>query len=171
MSKYLKHHLKLGNRLFQTCEFSQKLGASILTIWVYRTAGGCSRLRENKIKHPIHRLLRQNHNIIIFRTKIEMKKESVFKCCKILELGWIVLSGDVVFAKIVLVDDLFTAWALTENIFPAIRYTKAWIWIYFQIVCLFFTTMLYKLLKKDKGLYPRKCFINILKLYYTAEQI
>ena len=54
-----------------------------------------------------------------------MKKESVFKCCKILELGWIVLSGDVVFAKIVLVDDLFTAWALTENIFPAIRYTKA----------------------------------------------
>ena len=31
-----------------------------------------------------------------------------------------VLSGDVVFSKIVLVDNLFTAWALTENIFPAI---------------------------------------------------
>ena len=31
-----------------------------------------------------------------------------------------VLSGDVSFAKIVLVDNLFTAWALTENTFPAI---------------------------------------------------
>ena len=30
MSKYLKHHLKLGNRLLQTCEFSQKLGVSLL---------------------------------------------------------------------------------------------------------------------------------------------
>ena len=49
-----------------------------------------------------------------------MKKESVLKCCKMLELGGIVLSGDVVFAKIVLVDNLLTAWALTENIFPAI---------------------------------------------------
>ena len=49
-----------------------------------------------------------------------MKKESVLKCCKMLELGGIVLSGDVVFAKFILVDDLFKAWALTENIFPAI---------------------------------------------------
>ena len=47
----------------------------VLTIWVYRTAGGCSWLRETKIKHPVHRLLRQNNNIIIFRTKIKMKKE------------------------------------------------------------------------------------------------
>ena len=30
MSKYLKHHLKLGIRLLQTCEFSQKLGVSLL---------------------------------------------------------------------------------------------------------------------------------------------
>ena len=30
MSKYLKHHLKLGNRLLQTCEFSQILGVSLL---------------------------------------------------------------------------------------------------------------------------------------------
>ena len=31
--------------------------------------------------------------------------------------------------------------------------------------------MLYKLLKReDQGLYLRKCFINILKLYYTAGQ-
>ena len=50
-----------------------------------------------------------------------MKKESVLKCCKMLELGeGIVLSGDVVFGEIVLVDNLFTAWAPTENIFPAI---------------------------------------------------
>ena len=35
-------------------------------------------------------------------------------------MGGIVLSRDVVFAKIVLVDNLFTTWALTENIFPAI---------------------------------------------------
>ena len=30
MSKYLKHQLKLGNRLLQTCEFSRKLGVSLL---------------------------------------------------------------------------------------------------------------------------------------------
>ena len=42
--------------------------------------------------------------------------------------------------------------------------------IYFQIFCLFFTTI-YKLLEReDQGLSPRKCFINILKLYYTAVQ-
>ena len=39
---------------------------------------------------------------------------------KMLELGGLVLSGDVVFANIVLVDHLFTAWTLKENIFPAI---------------------------------------------------
>ena len=50
-----------------------------------------------------------------------MKKESVLKCCKMLELGGGVLSGDVVFVEIVLVDNLFTASALTENIFPAIQ--------------------------------------------------
>ena len=55
-------------------------------------------------------------------------------------IGEIVLSGDVVFAKIVLVDNLFTSWALTENIFPAISRHR--IHIYFQIFCLFFTTML-----------------------------
>ena len=60
-----KHHLKLGNRLLQTCEFSQKLGVSLLFEYI-GLAGGCSRLRETKIKRPIHRLLRQNHNIIIF---------------------------------------------------------------------------------------------------------
>ena len=38
-----------------------------------------------------------------------------------LELGGGVLSGDVVFVKIVLVDNLFTGSALTENIFPAIQ--------------------------------------------------
>ena len=42
---------------------------------------------------------------------------------------------------------------------------------YFQIFCLFFTTMLYKLLKReDQGLSPRKCFINILNFFYTALQ-
>ena len=51
------------------------------------TAGGCSQLRETKIKHPVHRLLRQNHNIIIFEDENEMKKESVLKCCKLLEFG------------------------------------------------------------------------------------
>ena len=75
-----------------------------------------------------------------------MKKESVLKCCKIFEFGVIVLSLDVVFANIVLVDNLFIAWALTENISS---YTKAWIQIYFQIFFLFFTTMLYKLLKRE----------------------
>ena len=30
MSKYLKHHLKIGNRLRQTCEFLQKFGVSLL---------------------------------------------------------------------------------------------------------------------------------------------
>ena len=70
--------------------------------------------------------------------------------------------------EIVLVDNLFTAWAPTENIFPAIP--KAWIHIYFQIFCLFFTTMLYKLLKREyHGLSPRKYFINILKLYSSTE--
>ena len=51
-----------------------------------------------------------------------MKKECVLKCCKMLVLGGggIVFSGDVVFAKIVLVDHLFTEWALAENVFPAI---------------------------------------------------
>ena len=50
-----------------------------------------------------------------------MKKESVLKCCKHnIGIGEIVLSGNVVFAKIVLVNNLFTAWALTENIFQAI---------------------------------------------------
>ena len=34
--------------------------------------------------------------------------------------GGIVLSGDVVFAKIVLIDNLFTARALTGNLFHAI---------------------------------------------------
>ena len=39
-----------------------------------------------------------------------------------LELKGGVLSGNVVFCKIVLVDtsNLFTAWAMTENIFPSI---------------------------------------------------
>ena len=35
--------------------------------------------------------------------------------------GGIVLSGEVVFGENVLVDNLFTAWAPTENIFPAIQ--------------------------------------------------
>ena len=30
MSKYLKHHFNLGNRLLQTCELSEKLSASLL---------------------------------------------------------------------------------------------------------------------------------------------
>ena len=53
-----------------------------------------------------------------------MKKESVLTCCKMLELSGIVLSGDVFFfAKIILVDNLFTAWALTEKFISS--YTKA----------------------------------------------
>ena len=45
-----------------------------------------------------------------------MKKEYVLKCWK-----WgVVLSWDVVFAKIVFVDHLYIEWALTENIFPSI---------------------------------------------------
>ena len=73
-----------------------------------------------------------------------MKKEPVLKCCKLLELGGIVLSGDVVFAKIVLVDNFFTAWALTENIFPAIPRNEYGIFVFKSSAC-FFTTMLYKL--------------------------
>ena len=50
-----------------------------------------------------------------------MKKESVLKCCKMLELrGLFFISGDVVFAKNVLIDNLFTAWALTGNLFHAL---------------------------------------------------
>ena len=64
-----------------------------------------------------------------------MKKESVLKCCKILELGGIVLSGDVVFAKIVLVDNLLTAWALTENIFSAIPRHEYGIFIFKSSAC------------------------------------
>ena len=63
------------------------------------------------------------------------------------DFGVIVPSGDVVFANIVLVDNLFIAWSLAENISS---YTKAWLHIYFQIFFLFFTTMLYKLLKREE---------------------
>ena len=89
MSKYFKHHLKLRDRLLQTCEFSQKLGVSLLFEYIGMQVDNFvpDSGRETKIKHPIHRLLRQDHNIIILRTKIEMKKESVSKCCKMLELG------------------------------------------------------------------------------------
>ena len=84
-------------------------------------------------------------------------------------IGGIILSGDVVFAKNVLIDNLFTTWALTGNLYHAIP-RHEYIFI-FQISSLFFTTMLYKLLKReDQGLSPRKCCINILKRYYTAVQ-
>ena len=64
-----------------------------------------------------------------------MKKESVKKCFKMFELGGGgVLSGDVVFAKDVLVDNLFTAWVLTENIFPAISWHE-YIFIFKSSAC------------------------------------
>ena len=66
MSKYLKHHLKFGNRLLQTCEFSQKLGVSLLFEYIGLQVDVPDSDRETKIKHPIHQLLRQNNNIIIF---------------------------------------------------------------------------------------------------------
>ena len=50
-----------------------------------------------------------------------MKKESVLKCCKMLELGGLFLVGTWFLQKNVLVDNLFTVWALTEKIFPAIQ--------------------------------------------------
>ena len=66
MGKYLKHHLKSGNRLLHTCEFSQKLGVSLLFEYIGLHVDVPDSDRETKIKHLIHRLLRQNHNIIIF---------------------------------------------------------------------------------------------------------
>ena len=99
-----------------------------------------------------------------------MKKEFVLKCCKKLELGGGGggLSGNVVFAKLSW-QIIYLQHGLRQIIFSS--FTKTGIHIYYQIFCLFFTTMLYKLLKrKDQGLSPRNCFINILKLYYTAVQ-
>ena len=76
---------------------------------------------SEKLKSNIQSTVETEPQYYFFRTKIEMKKESVLKCYKILEWGGgIVLSGDVAVAKIDLVDNLFTASALTENIFPAI---------------------------------------------------
>ena len=43
-----------------------------------------------------------------------MKKESVLKCCKMFGLGVIDLVGTWFLQKIVLVDNFFKAWALTE---------------------------------------------------------
>ena len=155
MSKYLKHHLKLGNRQLQTCEFSQKLGVSLLLQYIGLHVDVSYSDRKTKIKHPIHRLFRQNHNIIIFEDKNWMKKESVLKCCKMLELGGLFLVGTwFFFAKIVLIDNLFTAWALTGNLFHAIPRHE---YIFSNL-----------LKREDRGLSPRKCCINILKRYYTA---
>ena len=91
----------------------------VLTIWVYRTAGGCSQLSETKIKHPIYRLFRQNHSKIIFEDENWNEKGICLEMLQNVEIGGIVLSRDVVFAKIVLVD-FFTACAVTENMFPTI---------------------------------------------------
>ena len=99
-----------------------------------------------------------------------MKKEFVLKYCKMLELGDFVLSGDVGFFYKNCLGRKFNL-LVQHGLWQYISsYTKAWIhYIYFQIFCLFFTTMLYKLLKiEDQELSPRKCFINILKLYYTS---
>ena len=83
-----------------------------------------------------------------------MKKESVLKCCKMLELGRIVLSGDVFFcSKIVFVDNLFTPWALTENIIPAIPRLE-YIFIFISSACSLQQCLINYFLKKDKGLTP-----------------
>ena len=65
VSKYLKHHLKLGNRLIQTCELSQKVGVSLLFeyIGLQVDVPDSEKLKSNI---QIHRLLRQNLNIIIY---------------------------------------------------------------------------------------------------------
>ena len=93
-----------------------------LTIWVYRTAGGCSRLRETKIKHPIHRLLRRNHNIIIFEDGNWNEKGICLELLQNVGIG----GGDCCqwgryFCKKLSWHNLFTAWALTENILTAIQ--------------------------------------------------
>ena len=76
-------------------------------------------------------------------------------------IGGIVLSGDVVFEKIVLVDSLFTAWALTENIFPAIP-RHEYIFIFKSFAS---SLQQYKLLKREKKeLSPESVLFNILKL-------
>ena len=73
------------------------------------------------------------------------------------------------FSKIVLVDNLFTACALTENIFPAIQRLEYI--FFFQIFCLFLTTMLNKLLKKGPGVIPQKVFYRYTEtlLYSSIE--
>ena len=63
-----------------------------------------------------------------------MKKETVLKCCKMLELGGIVLSGDVVFAKHFLVDNLFTAWALKEIYFMLYQSMNTYLFLNLQLV-------------------------------------
>ena len=112
----------LGNRLLQTCEFSRKLGVSLLFEYIDLQVDVPDSDRETKIKHPIHRLLRQNHNIIIFEDKNWNEKGICLKMLQNVGIGGGggVLSGDVVFAKNVLIDNLFTAWALTGNLFHAI---------------------------------------------------
>ena len=125
-----------------------------------RTTGGCSRLRETKIKHLINRLFRQNHNIIIFEDENWNEKGICLKMLQNLGIG-----GGGLF--------LVGTWFLEKLSWYRkyiSSYPKAWIHIYFQIFCLFFTTMLYKLLKREyHWLSPRKYFINILRLYSSTE--
>ena len=97
MSKYLKHHLKLGKRLLQTCEFSRKLGVSLLYEYIHLQMDVPDSDRETKIKHRIHRLLRQNHNIIIFEDKHWNEKGICLKMLQNVGIGGIALSGDVQF--------------------------------------------------------------------------
>ena len=72
-------------------------------------------------------------------------------------IGGIVLSGDVFFfAKIVLVDDLFTAWAVTENIFLAIPRLEC-IFIFKSSACSL--EQCFKTIKKTgPGVIPQKVF-------------
>ena len=80
----------------------------------------------------------------------------------------IVLSGDVVFAKIVLVDNLFTAWALTENIFPAIP-RHEYIFIFKSSVCSLQQYFVSYQKERTRGYSPESVLL-ILKLYYTPVQ-
>ena len=80
--------LKLGNILLQTCECSQKLGVSLLFEYI-----------ELQVDVPDSEKLKSNIQstncwdrttiflVIILWTKVEMKKESVLRCCKMLEWG------------------------------------------------------------------------------------
>ena len=71
----------------------------------------------------------------------------------------VVLSWNVVFAKIVLVDNLFTLWALAENIFPAIpRHVYTFIFKSSRSTCSLYNNVLQTFKKRGPGVIPQTVF-------------